>query len=775
MDIDTESLRPHLAALAPGLPDSVEGACREAARRMSPAGFATFLDGAAALAGLGKGPGLIAAYLDAMPAVVRDCGEDVIEDCVQAVMRLASMTSGEVLALVFSTLPLATARLGDADLLRAYLQEVHRLSARAPRGLRPMLGRLDELLSRLTLTGLRRWADFGAEAHRRDPVRLAAYFALDTEDSRAVLQRERKGVLLVDCLRRLNYTLRAFWGRDFFLRPSVAEATDGRPFIEAISLHLPDAVDDVGPVAGLDLYRAMVFHMAAHVTFGIRPPAPEGIGPAQRFLIGLAEDARVEARAIAAFPGLARLWRALMPTQSPHPAGHPSLDRLEACAVALLDPEQPVGDPEIDRLIARFHAALALDAEDGAASVALGLGLFDLLSERRAVPSLRLLERLRLPYRDDNRFLWSDHHYQRLAESQAQPRQRQIVRRVGLMEFINETDVENAGEDAEEIWVLDGELYPYEDDGISYNQREGREHRPEPVTYPEWDHQLQLYRPDWTTVGERRPPRGDPESIRRLLDDHKEVGRRIRRIVDRLRPQGAIRRRRLEDGDELDINAAVESMVLLRLGRQPDARITMRTDIDRRSLAVLILLDLSASTNDPVRGSDRTVLDLTREACALLATAIAGIGDPFAIDGFHSDGRHDVRYFRIKGFDQSFDTEARARLAGMEGGLSTRMGAAIRHAGAQLMRRTEGRRLLLLVTDGEPADIDERDPRHLRMDARKAVEDLRRGGVQSHCLTLDPQADRYVERIFGARGYTILDRVSRLPETLPALFASLTR
>jgi hypothetical protein len=772
MDIDLDALR---TRLGPDLPEGAEGACREAARRMSAAGFAGFLDGAASLARLGKGPGLTLAYLDAMPAVVRDCGEDMVDECVQAVMRLASMTSGEVLALAVSTLPLAAARMGDPDRLRAYLHELHRLSARAPRGLRPMLGRLDALLSALTVSGLRRWAEFGAEAHRRDPVRLALYFSLDTEDSRAMFQRERRGVLLVDCLRRLNYTLRAFWGRDFFVRPCPAEAAGGRPFVEEGALHLPDAVDDIGGVAGLDLYRAMAFHMVAHLSFGVRPPAPDGLGPAQRFLIALAEDARVEARAINAFPGLGKLWRSLLPDGAPHPDGHPSLLLIEAAATALLDPGVMVGDPEIDRLVATFRGDLADGDADGRAAVAFGLGLHDLLSARRALPSLRLLERLRLPFRDDNRFLWSEEHYQRMAIAQAAAGPKQVRRRVGLMEFINETEVETAGEDAQEIWVLGSELFPYEDDGVSFNRREGRAPQPDPVFYPEWDHQLQLYRPDWVTLTECRPPAGDPEMIRAVLDDHKEVGRRIRRIIDRLRPQGAVRRRRLEDGDELDINAAVDSMVLLRLGRPPDVRITMRTDIDRRSLAVLILLDLSASTNDPARGTDRTVLDLTRAACALLATAIAGIGDPFAIGGFQSDGRHDVRYIRIKAFDQPFDAEARGRLAGIEGGLSTRMGAAIRHAGMQLQRRAEGRRLLLVVTDGEPADVDERDPRHLRMDARKAVEDLRRCGVRSHCLTLDPSADRYVERIFGARGYTILDRVARLPEALPALFASLTR
>ena len=187
-----------------------------------------------------------------------------------------------------------------------------------------------------------------------------------------------------------------------------------------------------------------------------------------------------------------------------------------------------------------------------------------------------------------------------------------------------------------------------------------------------------------------------------------------------------------------------------------------------------MLLDLSESTNDTMEGSDKTVLELTREAATLVATAIQGIGDPFAVHGFASDGRHDVHYYKFKEFAQAFDTEAMARLDGMKGGLSTRMGAALRHAGAGLLKQPERRKLILLVTDGAPADIDERDPQHLRHDTRKAVDELASKGVFTYCLTLDPEADAYVKRIFGAGNYTIVDHVNRLPEQLPTLFASLT-
>ncbi|CCG07161.1 nitric oxide reductase activation protein NorD [Pararhodospirillum photometricum] len=763
----SEEDRGFLAAQAPGLDPTLDTTLDEASRLFSPGGLRQYLAGARALAALGKEPSLVEIYLQALPQVARECGEEVVEDSVGAVMRLASMTSGEVLALVFATLPIAAARLGDLNLVRAYLQLLHRTAAKAPRGLRPMLEHLDELLRQLTVSGLGRWADFGAETHRRDPARQSAYFALQSQDSLAVLQRERRGTLLINSQRRLSSYLRALWGRDFPLRPLAAQTAHTRPFLEDEILSLPDAVDDIRGRSGFDLYRAMAAHLAAHQLYAVPLPDAALFSPSQRFLIGVMEDARVEARAWTLFPGLRQLWRSLMPEGLPPPE-HPGLDLIERCALALLDPACLPGDPELEAIATRFHAAFAQGQGD--LSLPLGLALHEALAKRQAVPSVRLLETLRIPYRDDNRCLWIP-----LVPGPAASAP-QVRRRVGLMEFINECDVETAGDDAQEIWVLRTELFPYEDEGISYNQRDGKPAVSDPVLYPEWDYRTQRYRPQWVSVSERRPPAGDPTRIDTVLSEHRGVGHQIKRLIDRLRPHGATRQRKLEDGDVLDLNAAVEAMVDLRLGFPPDPRITQRIILHRRDLCVLVLLDLSASTNERVRGDDdKTVLDLSREAATLLATALEGIGDPYALHGFASNGRHDVRYSLFKGFEQRFDDQAKSRLAGMSGDLSTRMGAALRHAGAHLRHRRERRKLLLLVTDGEPADVDERDPQTLRQDARKAVDELRESGVHTYCLTLDPLADQYVERIFGPGHYTIVDHLRRLPERLPLLFARLTQ
>ena len=780
MTVNLENYNACLQKAAPEVLETLEATFHDAARVMSPAGLQDYMEGARGLCNLGRGHDLVLSYLEEMPAVVQECGEDVIRDCIEAAMKLSSMTSGQVIALLFASLPTAARRLGDPELLRGYLTLIHQLSAKAARGLRPMLGNIDQLLSMLTLSGLRRWANFGAEAYRRDLDNLVRYFNLESADSRKMLQQERRGTLFIDTQRKLNFYLRALWGRDFFLRPTAADHEGFKPYCEDHIIHLPDAVDSIGGVSGVELYRAQSAHLAAHLCYAASAISSDGLSPAQMFLIGLIEDARVEYRAAQAFPGLRKLWGRLLAVEHTESTEHPTVALLERFAHCLNDDKLSIGDAGLNRIAARFHSGIQVHQHDNRFSRELGLELFELLAERRAVPSLRILECIRIPYRDDNRIVWAFETFDRedRGVDHVPAWQRQVRKYVSAVEMANEVDCELAGDDAQEVWVCATEFMPYEDAGEateSYNDMWGKEPISAPCHYQEWDYQVQLYRPDWATVYERRANKGDADRIERILAEYKPIAHKIRHIIDRLSPQGVQRVRNLEDGDEIDINAAVDAMIAIRMGMQPDTRITMRNVIKSRDLAVTVLLDISESTNETINGSDKTVLDLTREAATLVCTAISGIGDPFAVHGFASEGRHDVHYYRFKDFNQKFDHEVKARLDGMKGGLSTRMGAAMRHAGKHLLAQPERRKLLLLVTDGEPADIDERDPQHLRHDTRKAVEELKSKGILTYCLTLDPDADAYVQRIFGANNYTIVDHVDRLPEKLPTLFASLTR
>jgi hypothetical protein len=731
-------------------------------------------------------------YVQEMPGVAKEVGEDIVPDIVESMMKLASHTSGSVITLMLSVMPLAAQRLGDGDVLRGYLKLLHQLAGKAPRGLRPMMENMDELLSKLTLGGLRRWAMWGAQAHQRDLDGQMAYFGLKTESARSVLQNERRGTLFVGNQRKLNFYLRALWGRAFFMRPTAGDYESRRglkPYIEGFQIHIPDAYDPFRGIDGIAIYRAAAAHAAAHMVYTREPISAEQLSQAQMRFIELFEDARVEYLAYSEFPGLRKLWLSFF-TAEPDAdddfgAPHETMDYMLRTTRAIMDPDYRAPEDFINDAASAFLQELEKDPYASRVSWTAGVNFYNLMVDKAKIPSVRVLSDWPIPYRDDNRYFWD--FAENMFETQGvdyMPSSQQTVRKyVSVMEMVNEINSELDIDNHQEVWVLATELFPYEDEGVSYNQMEGVEPVSEPYHYDEWDYHVQLARPDWATVIERKQGQGDPEVMDTILDKYKPIASRIRHLIDAMQPQGIVRRRGYEEGEELDLNAAVRAMIDIRRGVMPDPRINIRITRHIRDLSIVVLMDLSESTNEKIgdlqEGDEGyedqpSILDLTRESTGLLAWAIDSIGDNFAVHGFASDGRHDVQYYRFKDFEKPYDDEAKARMAGMEGGLSTRMGAALRHAGWQLTQQNARKRLVLLITDGEPADIDERDPQYLRHDTKKAVEDLAMQGVYTYCLTLDPEADRYVARIFGENNYSIVDNVERLPERLPNVFAAIT-
>lgn len=763
-----ETLQPETMAL-------LENTWHDATRVFSPRGLDNYVKGTSALQGLGKGRALVEAWIDEAPQVAKEVGEDVIGDLATTLLSLASKTSGAVIELIMSTSTTAAKRLGDADLFRNYLQFLNTLLAQAPRGVRPMLDKLDVLFGQLTLGGLRRWALWGAHAHRTNYEEQINYFSLNSKESLAVLQKERKGTLFVDIQRRINIYLRALWARDFFMRPTSGdfETRQGyRPYIENYLIHLPDAYDAHGDIVASEVYRAAAAHAAAHLVETQFPISAESLNPLQMAIISVIEDARVEALSIKRFPGLRQIW-AKLHDATPDKAVTIG-DYLNRLARALLDPDYQ--DPDEWIIEGRLLFAQAQDRlSDNQISWEIGVQLAHKIMSKK-IPFNPRTDILTAPYLDDNRYFWEfeEFNFER-SQTAGYEEPKQIRKYVNVMEFANEIDVENAGDDAQEIWVVGTEFFPYEDMGVSFNEMEGKEPVSPPFHYSEWDYQIQLERPTWVTVQEKRAKAGDIALVDAIATQHKREISRMKFLLDAMQPQGVQRIRKLEDGDEIDINAAISSTIDIRMGEQPDPRIMMRSVRKIRDISVLVLLDLSESTNETVSGQEFSVLDLTRQATVLLADAINKIGDPFAIHGFCSDGRHDVEYFRYKDFNQPYDEQPKAKLAGMTGQLSTRMGAAIRHASHYLNLQRSSKKLLLIITDGEPADVDVRDPQYLRYDTKKAVEEAGRSGVITFCMSLDPRADQYVSRIFGAKNYMVVDHVERLPEKLPLLYAGLTR
>jgi nitric oxide reductase NorD protein len=251
------------------------------------------------------------------------------------------------------------------------------------------------------------------------------------------------------------------------------------------------------------------------------------------------------------------------------------------------------------------------------------------------------------------------------------------------------------------------------------------------------------------------------------------TARQVRRQFELLAPARAWVRG-LPEGTEPDLDAYLRYAAersCRALSAEPNLYRDQRRA--RRDLSCLLLADLSLSTDTWV-GNDARVIDVVRDALFLFAEALAAAGDRFALHGFSSRRREHVRFHHLKGFDERYDAAVRGRIAAIKPGYYTRMGAAIRHAAQLLAREPAARRLLLILTDGKPNDLDLYEGRYGIEDTRQAVLEARRAGLVPFCVTIDDEGAEYLPHLFGTGHFVVIRDPSELPRRLPRLYARLT-
>jgi hypothetical protein len=730
---------------------------RDAMTTLSTDEMRGYLDAARTLARLGRGAAPVLAFLEKWPAVVASVGRansgGLIGVVMDAIGTLQKTPNSKAIVPFLQTLAAVARRLPSTGQMRDYVELMLDLMRRTSGsihgkhvtfespGLPHFLREAPTVLGQVPLGGMRNWTDYGIRHHGEHPERQAEYFALRSPDSRAVLQRERRGTLFADHERQLDLYLRALWQDPEQLVPYTTAFDELRqpvPYYDALGMRVPDVLDDwppspdAAPVRGIDRYRALLAHMAGHRRWST-PQIADNWSPFQRLAVEFFEDARIDVLLGRTYPGLVRILRTLHP-RPVEAACDPDQEsclrhRLAMFSRACIDPDHGYADPVLHEFSARFRALMA----DGPSSTAAVAELALAWVARTRRPSDQFAQvrfaDTEVGYRDDNRHLWT---------------------------FIEDSDDED-----------------FFDDPAKQQPASEQSTGLPPRRYPEWDAATQTFRPDWVSLYEALHPSGQAADIDALLARHGMLARQLERLLDLIKPQDKVRVRYQEDGSELDLDVALRALVDLKSGAQPETRINMSHTTAGRDIAVLVLLDLSESLNEKT-ANGQTVLELSREAVSLLGWAIDRLGDPCAIAGFHSNTRHEARYHHIKGFSERWGDDVKARLAALQAGWSTRMGAALRHAGHYLSARRADRRILLVLTDGEPSDVDVEEPGLLRADARKAVNELSGQGISTFCLSLDPQADAYVSEIFGHR-WRVLDRIEQLPAQLPALYMQLTK
>ena len=332
--------------------------------------------------------------------------------------------------------------------------------------------------------------------------------------------------------------------------------------------------------------------------------------------------------------------------------------------------------------------------------------------------------------------------------------------------------------------------------------------------YDEWDYLEQRYRRGWCRLFEIDidPREGGDDGGRGLLRSVRPYAQAVRRRFEQIRPIGYQRVRKVADGDELDLGALVDVRSDLRAGVSPDDRVYSQRQRARRDVSAAFLVDLSASTDDPVeqvkeppaddaRPQDlrdpwfddddtsgdtprspeesRRIIDIQKEAVALMATALTAIGDEYGVYGFSGYGKDCVEFYVAKEFDEPFRRRALDAIAAMKPKRSTRMGPAIRHASAKLAAAGAALKVLMIVSDGFPQDSDygpERGNHEYGVrDTAKALEEAERAGVHTFCVTVDRSGHDYLRRMCPEARYLVIEETEGLPAALQKAYRQLTQ
>ena len=325
--------------------------------------------------------------------------------------------------------------------------------------------------------------------------------------------------------------------------------------------------------------------------------------------------------------------------------------------------------------------------------------------------------------------------------------------------------------------------------------------------YDEWDHNIDDYRKRWCTLYEIRELEEDIDFVPGTLSQHRGLANQVRRQLNMLRPELLRKVKGMMDGEELDLERSVGAIVDRKSGISPDENIYVQRQRKDRDVSALFLLDMSASTDDTIpdsggevasthefenddsihglfeagqADSDTTkrIIDVEKESVVLMAEALQGLGDNYAVCGFSGYGKDRVEYFICKDFEETYNHRAKGRIGGIKPCRSTRMGPAIRHA-TRMLAATESRiKALIIISDGYPQDFDYGSDRNSKdygiKDTTKALTEANQQGVQSFCLTVDPSGHDYLREMCPDQQYMVMQDIKQLPSELSKIYRGLT-
>ena len=720
-----------------------------------------------------------------------------------------------------------------------------RVAAVFPTGAVPFYRVLPRLLEHTGLDGIERWVQRGLELAVEHPGAGAAYFALDSRTSRAVLAAESTAVELPEVQGLLKRYLQMLTGcawqvggaaevgyRPPFDAPSAADEatgdTAGEPHHVALFPARLDTFADAE--SNLRLYRLIAAQHAGRMELGSAALEP----PLERFLAGF-DHPGVAGELFAIFDGvrvdagIARRYRGLaaelvaIATELEH-GGRRLPGTLAHLTHVLREARLPELARRLPAIAARLNASVATVAD----SAAVTRSVYDEMM--RGEHGVLLASAMHGPADDEDMAgLAEDARFylegsESLGNGEKDGEQRgegpeAIDERLPSMDLTDEqaegsagvpldpeellrlltqgariTAAQGGGEDLTALGLYVSDLagkLPRERmaelQGLLRQAQAGRAAAFPQATgdgeflYDEWDHEIGDYRHAWCRLAEIPLASDTGDFFHQTLAAHAELLPEVRRQFQRIRPERYRVIHGLEDGEDFDLDAVITARADRRSGHSPSPKLYQARQREERDVATLFLVDMSASTDEPVPGAPagRRVIDITKEALVVMTEALEEIGDTYGIYGFSGHGRQQVEFYLVKHFNEPLSSAVKGRIGAIEPKRSTRMGAALRHAVAKMRPVAARSKHVILLSDGFPQDVDYGDDRRSNVygiqDTMMAFQEAARAGVTPFCITVDKAGHDYLKEMCEASRYLVIDDITALPRELPKIYQRFVR
>ncbi len=660
-----------------------------------------------------------------------------------------------------------------------------------------------QILGRLTINDLEQWVEKGLKVTDDQKEKGNAFFSLQTGKSIRAVDGLVKGLELTDIHTVLRSYAEALTGRRVLLRSAALFYKDfpglGKYFsvTDGTRVFLPSNVAIFNDrELNFKAYKLSLAHELAHLQFGT---FDAGVDDLKRFdefndsvqafkIFEFLEDERVDYLMGSEYPGLEKDRRAILNTyleQQKSSADKMSVfESVSVSAIRNADNSSFGGND--DHLTRSLRNALPLLKTPGyTISDVLDLTVkicSDLEKNGDAAACESHETRERLFYRGVLDFA--------LVENTRSDMSRLILNMVERLadkkidttpdhveEAFNRIEDTEALESDVVLWQLDNsevmqDLFERIQQVLADMQSEKYLRRM--VYYSEWDNKLDDYKREWCRVREMDMPETSPSLFYdRTIEEHYGMVSLLRRYFGLLRPDRIQRFFREERGDDIDFDALIESVVDRHAGITPSDRVYIRREKNLRDVSVAFLVDMSYSTGDELPSGKR-IIDVEKEGLVLMAESLESLGDQWAVYGFSTSRRDMVDFYIVRDFDKPFAEEVKMRLESMRPMEQTRLGAVIRHATSLLERRPSRIRLLVLLSDGRPYDVDYGDAIYAVEDTRRALWEGRRKGISFFCITVDKKSRDYLPYMYGESNYILIENLDTLPTMLPLIYKRLT-